>query len=148
MSPQSMPQPIQQTMSQQMQFSSGAPVQPNNPVPLEWYSEQQQQQQMNHPNAIMNAGQQQFPQLPGLTVGPQQNHSSVAVPVLQQAQQQQQQQQDMPPGMQQAMQPNAVPQNMQNVMQNPIQQMPIASQVSVSQQQQQVYSNNPLPFHK
>ena len=76
-------------MPQQMQPSSGAPVQPNNPAALEWYSKQQQQQQMNHPNAMMNAGQQQFPQLPGgqqqgLAVGPQQNRPNVAVSVLEQ----------------------------------------------------------------
>ena len=87
--PQPMQQPMQQTMPQQMQPSSGAPVQPNNPAALEWYSKQQQQQQMNHPNAMMNAGQQQFPQLPGgqqqgLTVGPQQNRPNMAVPALQQ----------------------------------------------------------------
>ena len=193
---------------------------------------------MNHPNAMMNAGQQQFPQLlggqqQGLPVRPQQDRPLVPVPVLQQLlyslkspntpqqqakvlsilkqhpqlmtafikqrqqqqqaqqQQQQQQQQGMPPGMQQVMQqgmlqtmqpnmqqniphnmqagmqqqamqqnmaqgmpgmqqgmqnpmqqgtnqdmPNALSQNMQHAMQNPIQQMPIASQPSVSQQQQ------------
>ena len=71
-------------MPQQMQPSSGAPVQPNNPAALEWYSTQQQQQQMNHPNAMINAGQQEFPQQQGLAVGPPQNHPNVALPVLQQ----------------------------------------------------------------
>ena len=88
MPPRSMPQPMQQTVPQQMQFSSGAPVHPNNPVALEGYSEQQQQQQINHPNAMMNAGEQQLQELPGgqqqgLTVGLQQNHSNVTVAVLQ-----------------------------------------------------------------
>ena len=88
MPPRSMPQPMQQTVPQQMQFSSGAPVHPNNPVALEGYSEQQQQQQINHPNAMMNAGEQQLQELPGgqqqgLTVGLQQSHSNVTVAVLQ-----------------------------------------------------------------
>ena len=60
------PQPMLQSVSQSMQ-PSGKPVQPNT---VEWYAKDhkqqlQQQEQMNHPNAMMPGGQQQYPQMSG-----------------------------------------------------------------------------------
>ncbi|XP_022779098.1 uncharacterized protein LOC111320689 isoform X2 [Stylophora pistillata] len=60
------PQPMLQSVSQSMQ-PSGKPDQPNT---VEWYAKDhkqqlQQQEQMNHPNAMMPGGQQQYPKMSG-----------------------------------------------------------------------------------